>query len=161
MAAVTSLVGAIWQYFTDPSATGSRALGHNERLPGGWYSADSRVPSESDTEDTDDSKDYDDWDSDNSFSTLSLSSYSSGDSGRPQRRRRNPVPSPQVPYASPTPVSSMNDRTEKVKPPPINSHVVTLVQQMSVSGLFALTDSLGVMWGGIYLRGRDRAEMTN
>lgn len=148
VAAVTSFVGAIWQYFTDPSATGSQAPGHNERLPGGWHSADSRVPSESDTEYTDDSKDYDDWDSDNSFSTLSsLETYSSGDSGRPQRRRRNRVPSPQVPYAPPAPVSPMNDRTERFKPPPINSHVVTLVQQMSASGSFTLTDSLGVIVG--------------
>jgi hypothetical protein len=151
VAAVTSFFGAIWQYFTDPLATGQPNRGRNERLPGGWStsdSADSRVPSESDTEYTDDSKDYDDWDSDNSFSTLSsLSSYSSGESRRPQRRRRNRVPSPQVPYAPPTLVSLMNERTERFKPPPINSHVVTLVQQMSASGSFALTNSLGVIVG--------------
>jgi hypothetical protein len=41
----------------------------------------------------------------------------------------------------------MNARTEKFKPPPIDSHVVTLVQQMSASGSFALTDVLGAIVG--------------
>jgi hypothetical protein len=40
-----------------------------------------------------------------------------------------------------------NNRTEKFTPPPIDAHVVTLVQQMSSSGSFALTDVLGAVVG--------------
>jgi hypothetical protein len=92
MTGVTSVIGAIWQYLTDPSGWfgSSTAIqskrGRNERLPGGWStsdSADSEDPSESDTEYTDNSRDDDDWDSNGTFSTLSsLSSYSSSDSGQ-------------------------------------------------------------------------------
>lgn len=157
----TSLIGTIWQYLTDPSgwfgsstATGQPVPGHKERFPGGWStsdSGDSEVTSESDTEYTDNSKD---WDSENTFSSLSsVESYSSGDSDHPRRRRRsvttrrqNRALPPQVPYAPP-PVSFMHDRTEKFKPPPIDLHVVTLVQQMSASGSFALTDVLGAVVG--------------
>ncbi len=154
-------VTSILQYFTDPSTWfgSSTATGQPKRgLPGGWTtpdSTDSGVPSESDTEYTDNSEKSDDWDSDETFSTLSsLSSYSSGDSPKPRRRRhshttrrQNGAPSPQVPYAPPAPVSSTNDRNEKFKPPPIDSHVVNLVQQMSASGSFALTDVLGAVVG--------------
>jgi len=150
MNAGSSRLGAFLQYLSGwiGSSTGTSQTnrGRNERLPGGWStseSEDSGVPIESDTEYTDDSKENEDWDSDNTFSTISsLSSYSSGDSGRPQRRLRNRAPPPQAPYAPPAPTSSVNDRTEKFKPPPIDSHVVTLVQQMSASGSFALTDVL-------------------
>jgi len=152
----TPSMASIWQYFTDfarwfSTASGQPKRGRNERLPGGWSTSDS-ADSGVDTEYTDNSNDYDEWDSDNTFSTLSsLSSDSSGDSGLPQRRRRSRqqirAPSPQVPYAPPAPASSTNDRTEKFKPPPIDSHIVTLVQQMSATGSFALTDVLGTIVG--------------
>ena len=166
---VTSFVGAIWRYFTDPTAlfrspTASSSLkqGHNNRPPGGWStsdSADSGVPSESNTEYSDESEDFDDWasqHSDGSFSTLSsLESYSSVDSippaPRPRRssykHRRNRTTPPQVPYAPPPPVSSTTGRTEKFKPLSIDPSVATLVQQMSASGSFTLTDALGSIVG--------------
>ena len=166
---VASFVGAIWRYLTGPTAlirspTASSRLkqGRNNRPPGGWStsdSADSGVPSESNTEYSDDSEDFDDWasqHSDDTFSTLSsLESCSSVDTTPPARRpqspssknRRNRTPPPQVPYAPPPPISSTTGRTEKFKPLPIDPSVATLVQQMSASGSFTLTNALGSVVG--------------
>lgn len=163
---VTSLLGTVWQYFTSPTAlfpspTAARRSRQDPNVvpPGGWYSSDSahsEVPSESEnTEYSDDDEDFDDWASDDTFSTLSsLESHSSVDSlqgRRPERpgttRRRARARSPQAPYAPPPKVSSMTNRTERFKAPPINPGVATLVQKMSISGSFALTDDLGTIVG--------------
>lgn len=162
---VASLVGTIWQYLTDPTAlfkssvpAGSSRRRQNDEIPGGWSpseSAGSQVPSDTDadTEYSDNSEDNDDWASDNTFSTLSsLESHSSVDI-RPARRARRPDSthprrplSPQAPY-SPPPASLTTSRFERFKPLPISPGVVTLVQQMSTSGSFALTDVLGAIVG--------------
>lgn len=153
----TSFIEAIWQvigWFGSSTAAGHPKRRQNERLPGGWSTpddADSGVSSESDTEYTDSEGDSD-WDSDRTFSTLSsLESHSSGDSGQP-RRRRHPhqppaPPAPMAPYTPPPTVAPSNDRTERFKPPPIDSHVLTLFQHMSASGSFSLTDDLGAIVG--------------
>lgn len=165
--AVTSFVGSIWQYLTDPAslfrspmvASLSRG-GQNNALPGKWSpaeSADSEVPSDvdTDTEYSDNSEDYDDWASDNTFSTLSsFESYSSVDVRQPRPPRRSGLTprqsralSPQAPYAPPPAVSLMTGRSERFKPLPISPHVATLVQQMSTSGSFMLTNTLGEIVG--------------
>jgi len=161
---INSLVGTIWQYIMDPvslfrsSTVGTQPMqGRRNAVPGGWSppdSAESGVPSDSGTEYSDDSEDHDDWASSNdSLSTLSsLESHSSiDDAYRPRRsgskRQRDHTLSPQAPYAPPPPTSSTNHRANEFKPLPINPHVVTLVQQMSTSGSFALTDALGVIVG--------------
>lgn len=162
--AVTSLVGSIWQYLADPtslfkSATATDRPKHarNDGLPGGWGasdSADSEVPSDLDTEYSDSDEDYDEWASDDTFSTLSsLESYSSVDTRQAQRPRHSSsthqhrVPSPQVPYAPPPAAPPTTGTAERFKPLPINPHVATLVQQMSTSGSFALTDALAAIVG--------------
>lgn len=161
---VTSLVGAFWKYLTDPTSLFRSSTvsdrpnqGYINGLPGGWSSPEGTDSgaSEPDTDYSDSSEDHDEWasqDSNNSFSTLSsLESYSSIDIVRPRhsspRHRRNHTLSPQVPYAPPPPSSPANDRAEKFKPLPINPDVVTLVLQMSTSGSFALTDTLGEIVG--------------
>ena len=163
--AVTSLAGTVWQYlmnpaalFRSPTASSEPKRGRSNGLPGGWStpdSANSEVPSESNTGYSDGSED-DDWasqHSDDSFSTLSsLETCSSVDIVRPARRpsprrRRNRAPSPLAPYAPPTPASSMAEKFGKFKPLPISPQVETLVQQMSASGSFALTDALGAVVG--------------
>lgn len=157
---VVSFVGAVWQYLRSPAAAGPPKRRQNNGLPGGWSpsgSADSEVPSEidTDTEYSDSSEDHDDWDSDNTFSTLSsLESHSSVDvrqtrrprrSGSAHQRRR--TLSPQPPYSPPPVVSPMTGRSERFKPLPISPHVTNLVEQMSTSGSFALTDALGAIVG--------------
>ena len=167
---MSSLVGTIWQYLANPTGLfGSLAARswprqeHGNGLPGGWStpaSADSGVPSQSSTEYSDGGEDDDDWasqHSDDSFSTLSsLESYSSVEMGPPPRhpRRSGPqlqgdrAPSPQIPYAPPPTVSPMTGGAkEKFKPLPISPLVETLVQQMSASGSFTLTDALGTIIG--------------
>ena len=164
-ATVTSLVGTIWQYLADPTALFRSPAadlprqGRNDRVPGGWAtsaSEDSGVPSESEsTEYSDKSDDYDDWASDNTFSTLSsFNSYSSVDTRKARRPRRSDPTSrrtralsPQVPYAPPQASSPATNRTERFKPLPIDPHVTALVEQMSASGSFTLTDALGAIVG--------------
>lgn len=158
----TSLASTIWQYLTNPTALFRSPTadwpkqGRNDGLPGGWAtsaSEDSEVPSES--ENTEYSDDHDDWASDNTFSTLSsFNSYSSVDTRqtrRPRRsdptRRRTRALSPQAPYAPPQVSSPAANRTERFKPLPIDPHVATLVEQMSASGSFTLTDALGAIVG--------------
>ena len=171
---MTSLVSTIWQYFTSPTslfrsstAGGRPKQGPVNGLPGGYTpeGTSSEAPSESDTEYSDGSEDGggddddDDWatqDSSDTLSTLSsLESYSSDDTGRPARRsrhsgskhRQNQTLPPQVPYAPPPPAPPTKNRAEKFKPLPINPRAVTLIQQMSTSGSFALTDTLGEIVG--------------
>lgn len=167
---MASVVSSFLRYFTDPTAlfwsptVGSRPKkGHTNGLPGGWSTpegTDSAVPSDQDTDYSDlDANEDDDWgtqDSDDSFSTLSsLESYSSVDVARPGRRprrsspnhRRNRALSPQAPYAPPPPTSPTNNKNERFKPLPIGPSVANLVQQMSTSGSFALTDALGEIVG--------------
>jgi len=164
---VTSFVTTIWQYLADPTAlfrspvaVGPPRQGQNSGLPGGWSpseSADSEVPLDADidTEYSDDSEDHDDWDSDDTFSTLSsLQSHSSVDIRQTQpplrsgsTHRRSRALSPQEPYSPPPAVPSTTDRSERFKPLPINPSVATLVEQMSTSGSFALTDALGAVVG--------------
>ena len=172
---VASLFGPFLQYFTypislfwSPTVGGRPKQGDKNGLPGGWSTpegTDSAVPSEQDTDysdldaGNDDDDDDDGWatqDSDASFSTLSsLESYSSADLARPGRqpRRSNPsrqqnrALSPQAPYAPPPPTSPANNRSERLKPPPIAPSVANLIQQMSASGSFALTDALGEIVG--------------
>lgn len=163
-ATVTSLAGVIWGYFTNPTTLfrSSSTTGRpRQGVPGGWdgsNEADSEVHSESDksdTEYTDDEGESSGWSSDNTFSTLSsLESRSSVDVRKvrsPRRsgstRRRSHVPSPQVPYA-PLPATPLTTgRTERFKPLPINPRVAALVQEMSTSGSFALTDALAAIVG--------------
>ena len=163
---VASVAGAIWRYLTNPMAlfTSSTAGGgrlkreRDSGLPGGWSTSDSadlEVHSQSDTEYSDGSEDDDDWasqHSDNSLSTLSsLESCSSVDSilPPPRRPRRDRALPPQVPYAPPPPASpTAGGAKERFKPLPISPDVVTLVQQMSTSGSFRLTDALGALVGG-------------
>jgi hypothetical protein len=153
---ITSLVGSIWQYLTNPVAsvrspvaTSTPRQDHNNGLPGGWStsdSADSGVPSDSDTEYSDNSEDYDDWASDDTFSTLSsLESESSVDIHQPRPAR--PRNLSLLPYTPLPPASLGAGATERFKPLPINPRVATLVQQMSISGSFALTDDLGAIVG--------------
>ena len=165
---VASLAGAFWQYLTSPSslfgspvAVGPSSRGQNNGIPGGWSpseSADSEVPSDvdTDTEYSDNSDDHDDWTSDNTFSTLSsFESHSSTDDRQARRLRRRSgstlrqsrAISPQAPYSPPAAVSSPTGTSEKFKPLPIGPGVVTLVQQMSTSGSFTLTDALGGIVG--------------
>ena len=162
---VTSLVGGIWKYLTDPislfrpSTIDARPeRGHVHGLPGGWSSPEGTDPgaSEPDTDYSDSSEDHDTWgtqDSDNTFSTLSsLESHSSADVTRRPRRssarnQRNRIPPPQVPYAPPPPSPSTENRAERFKPLPIDPRVMTLVLQMSTLGSFALTDALGEIVG--------------
>ena len=164
---VTSLVGTVLQcltnptaFFRSPIAASPLKRGESHRLPGGWSpseSADSEVISETDgdTEYSDNSEDDEDWSSDNTFSTLSsFESHSSVDNQqtrRPRRpdstRRQNLALSTQAPYSPPPVASSPTGGTEKFKPLPISPGVVTLVQQMSTSGSFALTDALGRVVG--------------
>ena len=170
-ATLTSLVSAVWKYLTDPTAlfrsppagSGWPKQGHGNGLPGGWStsdSADSGTPAQSSTEYSDDSEDYDDWasqHSNDSLSTLSsLESYSSVDSIRPPRRprrsssqrRRDRDSLPQAPYAPPPPISlTSNEAEERFKPLPISPDVATLVQQMSTSGSFTLSDALSALVG--------------
>jgi len=161
---MTSLVGAIWQYlanplalFRSPTAGGQPKRGRSHGLPGGWStpdSADSRAPSESNTEYSDGSE-GDDWASEHSDDTLStlssLESYSTIDTTPPVRRpqrpssrhRRDRASSPLAPYTPSVPTG----KTGIFKPLPISPKVETLVQQMSASGSFALTDALGAIVG--------------
>ena len=167
---ITSLVSTLWQYLTDPtslfrsSTVGGRPKqGRVNGLPGGWSTpeaTDSGVPSELDTEYSDGSEvNDDDWatqDSSDSLSTLSsLEIYSSVDTGPQPRRSRHSgskhqhshrLP-PQVPYAPPPLASPTKNKVERSKPPPLGPHVVTLIQQMSTLGSFALTDALGEIVG--------------
>ena len=161
--AVASFVGTIWQYLTDPTALFRSPMTadpsrprRSDGLPGGWSpseSADSEVTNvDTDTEYSDNSEDYDDWASDNTFSTLSsLDSHSSVEI--PQARqphsthRRSRALSPQAPYSPPSAVPPTAGATERFKPLPISPGVVTLVEQMSMSGSFALTNALGVVVG--------------
>lgn len=168
--AVTSLVSTIWHYLTDPislfqsPAVGSQPKqGHVNGLPGGWSTPEgtnSRDSSESDTEYSDNGEVNDNgWEtqsSSDSLSTLSsLESCSSVDTGPPTRRsrhsgsrhRHNHILPPQVPYAPPPPVPPTNNRAETFKPPPFDPRVVTLIQQMSILGSFALTDAFGEIVG--------------
>ena len=93
--------------------------------------------------------------SDDSLSTLSSLKSSGVDVIRPvgcprcsgSEHRRNHAPSPQVSYAPPPSVSLRNTRPEEFKPLLIDPHIVTLVQQMSISGAFTLTDTLGEVVG--------------
>jgi len=167
---ISSFVGTIWRYLANPTALlGSLAARswpkreHSNRLPGGWITpdtADSGVPSQSSTEYSDGSEDDDGWasqHSDDSFSTLSsLESYSSVEIIPPPQRPRSSdpqrqvdrAPSPQIPYAPAPPVSPTTGGTkEKFKPLQISPLVETLVQQMSASGSFTLTDALGAIVG--------------
>ena len=169
LATATSVINAIWRYLMDPislfqspTISGQAEEGHSNGLPGGWSTpegTDSGVPS--DTDYSDDNEDHDDWESEDSYDTLStlssLQSYSSDDIVRPARRPRRSSPnyqrnralSPQVPYSPPPPppVPPTNNKAEKFKPLPVDPHVVTLVQQMSTSGSFAFTDTLGEIVG--------------
>ena len=163
-----SLIGAVWQYLTDPTSlfrtptvTNRPERGDRDGGTGGWSTpdqTDSGVSSESDVGHDASSEDYDDWESefsDDTLSTLSsLESYSSVDDAYPARRprhfgsrnRRNRNLLSEVPYAPPPQVSSTTKRTGRFKPRPIDPHVVTLVQQMSASGSFTL-DALGEIVG--------------
>ena len=166
---VTSLVGAFWKYLTDPTSLFRSSTvsdrpkqGYINGLPGGWSSPEGTDSgaSEPDTDYSDSSEDHDEWasqDSNNSFSTLSsLESYSSVDSIRPPRRprrsssqrRRDRDSLPQAPYAPPPPISlTSNEAEERFKPLPISPDVATLVQQMSTSGSFTLSDALSALVG--------------
>jgi hypothetical protein len=160
-----SLVGATWQYlvnfaalFRSPTASSPPERWRSNGLPGGWAtpdSADAGTPSQSSTEYSDGSEgdDDDDWasqHSDNSLSTLSsLESYSSIEIvPRPRRPRQDHDPSSQIPYAPHPSATSTTDGTgERFKPLPISPNIPALVQQMSTSGSFALTDALGALVG--------------
>jgi len=164
---VSSLVGTVWQYLTNPTALfGSLVTrswpkqGHSNGLPGGWSTpnTDSGGPPPSSTESSEGSEDDDDDDwashhSDNSFSTLSsLESYSSVEVISPPRsgsqRRGDRAPLPQIPYSPPPPVSPTTGGVkEKFKPEPISPLVEDLTRQMSASGSFKLTDDLRAIVG--------------
>ena len=167
---VASLLGTVWQYLANPttlfrshaaSLRSPSKQGRYNGLPGGWSTSDSAGSEiSSSTEYSEGSEDYDDWASQHSadtFSTLSsLESYSTVETTpRPQRphrsssqHQRDHAPSPQVPYAPLPPVSTMTGGAkEEFKPPQIPPGAETLVQQMSASGSFTLTDALGAIVG--------------